>query len=59
MQPSHPEHISVLLVEDNEDDIELTLRVFRQYHLANHFHVVRDGAEALDCLFSEWGLYKP
>lgn len=46
-----PEHISVLLVEDNEDDIELTLRVFRQYHLANHIHVVRDGAEALDCLF--------
>lgn len=46
-----PEHISVLLVEDNEEDIELTLRVFRQYHLANHIHVVRDGAEALDCLF--------
>ena len=53
MPPSHPEHISVLLVEDNEDDVELTLRVFGQYHLANHIHVVRDGAEALDCLFSE------
>lgn len=47
-----PEHISVLLVEDNENDAELTLRVFRQYHLANHIHVVRDGAEALECLFS-------
>jgi len=39
------------LVEDNDDDAELTLRVFRQYHFANHIHVVRDGAEALDCLF--------
>lgn len=46
-----PDNISVLLVEDNEEDVELTLRVFRQYHLANHIHVVRDGAEALDCLF--------
>ncbi|OQW37358.1 MAG: two-component system response regulator [Nitrospira sp. SG-bin1] len=56
-----PEHISVLLVEDNESDIELTLRVFRQYHLANHIHVVRDGAEALDCLFGggEYVEYSP
>ncbi len=52
-----PENISVLLVEDNDDDAELTLRVFRQYHLANHIHVVRDGAEALDCLFSS-GAYE-
>ncbi|MDK2745430.1 MAG: response regulator [Nitrospira sp.] len=48
-----PEDISVLLVEDNEDDVELTIRVFQQYHLANHIHVVRDGAEALDCLFKK------
>jgi two-component system response regulator len=47
-----PEYISVLLVEDNPDDVEMTLRVFNQYHLANHVHVVRDGAEALECLFS-------
>lgn len=52
MNMTMPDSISVLLVEDNEEDIELTLRVFRQYHLANHIHVVRDGAEALDCLFS-------
>jgi len=51
-----PDKISVLLVEDNEDDAELTLRVFRQYHFANHIHVVRDGAEALDCLFGK-GVY--
>ena len=52
MNTKGPEYISVLLVEDNPDDVELTLRVFNQYHLANHVHVVRDGAEALDCLFN-------
>ena len=52
MNMTMPDNISVLLVEDNDEDVELTLRVFRQYHLANHIHVVRDGAEALDCLFS-------
>ena len=51
MSMTAPDNISVLLVEDNEEDAELTLRVFRQYHFANHIHVVRDGAEALDCLF--------
>jgi two-component system response regulator len=51
MNRTVPDNISVLLVEDNENDAELTLRVFRQYHFANHMHVVRDGAEALDCLF--------
>jgi len=58
MNMTMPEHISVLLVEDNEDDVELTLRVFRQYHLANHIHVVRDGAEALDCLFGSGAYVK-
>jgi two-component system response regulator len=51
MSRTVPDNISVLLVEDNEEDAELTLRVFRQYHFANHIHVVRDGAEALDYLF--------
>jgi two-component system, response regulator len=53
MNRTVPDNISVLLVEDNADDAELTLRVFRQYHFANHIHVVQDGAEALDCLFGE------
>lgn len=52
MNTTGPEYISVLLVEDNPDDVELTLRVFDQYHLANHIHVVRDGAEALEWLFN-------
>ncbi len=42
---------AILLVEDNEDDIALTLRAFTKQKLANKIHVVRDGAEALDYLF--------
>ena len=41
----------ILLAEDNLDDIELTLRVLAEYHLANKVDVVRDGEEALDYLF--------
>ncbi|HLZ70075.1 MAG TPA: response regulator [Dehalococcoidia bacterium] len=43
--------VEILLVEDNPDDEELTLRVLRKHHLANHIQVVRDGAEALDFIF--------
>ena len=42
----------VLLVEDSENDIEITLEALAEYHLANKIDVVRDGAEALDYLFS-------
>ena len=41
----------ILLIEDNPDDVEITLRAFQKYHLANKIHVVRDGEEALECLF--------
>ena len=41
----------VLLVEDNADDLELTLRALRKENLANGIEVVRDGEEALDFLF--------
>lgn len=43
--------VEILLVEDNPDDVELTLRVLRSHHLANHVQVLRDGAEALDFIF--------
>lgn len=40
----------ILLVEDNPDDVELTLRAFRKNKIANRIKVVGDGAEALEYL---------
>jgi two-component system, response regulator len=44
--------VEILLVEDNPSDVQLTLHALERNHLANRIHVVRDGAEALDYLFS-------
>ena len=44
--------MDILLVEDNPEDVEITLRAFQKHHIANKIHVVRDGEEALECLFS-------
>jgi two-component system response regulator len=43
---------TILLVEDNPDDVELTLHAFRESQSANEIVVVRDGAEALEYLFA-------
>ena len=43
--------IEVLLIEDNPNDVEMTLYAFEQHRLSNRIHVVRDGAEALDFIF--------
>jgi CheY-like chemotaxis protein len=45
--------IEILLVEDNPQDLELTLRALKKANLANHIHVARDGAEALEFIFCE------
>ena len=45
----------ILLVEDNPNDLELTLLALERSQLANDVVVVRDGAEALDYLFRRNG----
>jgi CheY-like chemotaxis protein len=45
------EHKTILLVEDNPDDVALTLRALRKYNIANEVVVTTDGAEALEYLF--------
>lgn len=50
---SNAAYADILLVEDNPEDVELTLRALRKHNLANPIQVARDGAEALDFLFGE------
>lgn len=45
--------VEILYVEDNPNDVELTLRTFKDLNMSNQVHVVCDGAEALDFLFGE------
>jgi two-component system response regulator len=45
------EQIEILLVEDNAQDAELTLRALRRNNLANRVHWAKDGAEALEYVF--------
>jgi len=43
----------ILLVEDNPNDVELTLRALKKHNLSSRLQVVRDGEEALEFLFCE------
>jgi two-component system, response regulator len=50
---SEPHAVEILLVEDNPDDLALTLRALERAHLSNQIHVARDGEEALEFIFCE------
>ena len=43
--------IEILLVEDNPDDLDMTLRALHKVNLANRIQVARDGVEALEFIF--------
>lgn len=50
---------SILLVEDSEDDVELTRRALRKNKLSNPLVVARDGQEALDMLLGDGNSGEP
>lgn len=52
---SEQSEVEILLVEDNPNDVELTLRALKARNLANQIFVARDGAEALAFFFGEEG----
>jgi two-component system, response regulator len=52
----HAKVVEILLVEDNATDAELTIRALKKQNFANNLVWVKDGAEALDFIFST-GVY--
>lgn len=44
---------TILLVEDNLDDVDLTIHALKKNNIKNEVTVVYDGAEALDYLFGK------
>ena len=51
--------LSILLVEDNPRDAELTLRAFAKNNLANNVLVAHDGVEALEIVYGRTGAERP
>jgi len=45
--------VEILYIEDNPNDIELTLHAFKKNHLANDILIARDGEEALDLIYGK------
>ena len=50
---NQPNQTEILLVEDSQDDLDMTLRALRKANMANHIEIARDGVEALDFIFCE------
>ncbi|MBW4674474.1 MAG: response regulator [Desmonostoc geniculatum HA4340-LM1] len=51
--PSSEQPISILLVEDNRADAELTIRALRRGRIGNQVQLLEDGAAALDFIFCQ------
>ena len=50
-----PAYVDILLVEDNPNDVELTLAAFKQARFLNSVHLAKDGEEALEYFFPKAG----
>jgi two-component system, response regulator len=51
MSSTSTRYLDLLLVEDNPQDAELTMRVLRRHQLGEHVVWVRDGVDALEYLY--------
>jgi CheY-like chemotaxis protein len=51
-----PEMVEILLVEDDPNDVELTMRAFARARISNPLRVARDGEEALQFIFGPGGV---
>jgi two-component system response regulator len=49
--PNPRDRADILLVEDNPNDVALTLHAFKSANVGNRVHVARDGVEAIEFLF--------
>lgn len=45
--------VQILIVEDNPNDAELTMRALKKHNLINEVYIAQDGKEALDFIFCE------
>lgn len=50
---TEPEGADIVLVEDNPNDAEITIRSLKKHHLANKLIWLKDGVEAIDYLFAK------
>ena len=50
-----PNSVDILLVEDNQNDAELTIRELTKHHMANRLYHVTDGEQGLDFIFATGG----
>lgn len=53
MNANHLNGVEILLIEDNSNDQELTMRALKKRNIANKVQIVNDGEEALEYLFGE------
>jgi CheY-like chemotaxis protein/DNA-binding XRE family transcriptional regulator len=56
--PSSDQQADILFVEDDADDIMLTMEAFRRANVKNSIHIARDGSEALEYLFGNEANYR-